>query len=321
MHGAAQHLLDCGVIRYETGGFVLPETLAAADLPESLDAALLARCARLSTEARELGAVIALCAGAPLTVEQCLALAKQYDRAAGERALSELVALQMIAVQDEHVGLRQRAFAGALLDGSGEHRLTSLHSRIGDLLARDQGAEVRAAEHYMHAGQPASALDLLVAVRGTRAALVRKSRRRRCVHDRGARRVRATEASGAPGVLLRRARLYHSVHYLEPRAHGEFLAYADELYRLSGLAQWDAHGELTDPQARLERALTLATQAYEQTPERDRLLSPADAIRELATFWPRSAAMRAARSTSSCSSGCRRCRRTRCCRRRSSCWT
>jgi hypothetical protein len=56
------------------------------------------------------------------------------------------------------------------------------------------------------------------------------------------------------------------------------------LYRLSGLAQWDAHGELTDPQVRLECALTLATQAYEQTLEHERLLPPAEAIRELATF-------------------------------------
>jgi protein kinase-like protein/AAA ATPase-like protein len=280
----AQHLLDCGVIRYEAGGFVLPEALSAADLPESLDAALLARCARLSPEARDLGAVIALCAGAPLTIEQCLALAKQCDRAEGERALSELVASQMIAVQDEHVGLRQRAFVTALLAGTAERRLTSLHSRIGDLLARDQGAEVRAAEHYMHAGEPASALDLLVTFAERGPLSYEKAAGDDAFMGAAIAACEQLQRPARQAFLLRRARLYYSVHYLEPRAHDEFLAYAEELYRLSGLAQWDAHDELTDPQARLECALTLATQAYEQTPEHDRLLAPADAIRELATY-------------------------------------
>jgi len=66
----AQHLVDTHVIHYETGGFVLPESLATTDVPASLEDALRARFARLPLAAQALGCVVALYTGAPLTIDQ-----------------------------------------------------------------------------------------------------------------------------------------------------------------------------------------------------------------------------------------------------------
>jgi len=75
----ARHLVDTGVIRYEAGGFVLPQDMTAQTLPDNLQPVLRARFARLSPGARELGATLALCDGAPLSLSQCLASAPGSD--------------------------------------------------------------------------------------------------------------------------------------------------------------------------------------------------------------------------------------------------
>jgi serine/threonine protein kinase len=280
----AQHLVDSGVIRSETGGFVLPEALSPGDLPESLDAALRARCDRLPARARLLGKVVALCAGAPLTIEQCVVLCDQGERSDGERALSDLLAAQMVAVTDDHVMLRQETFAPALLAQSDAAELLRLHGRIAELFAREPGLRVRAAEHYLRAGRESEALDLLgpLAEKGllsfewfaTFNELIDTA-------------IAACRRLGRPArdeFQLRRARTHHDLHYFEPCDPERLLAHAADLYRQSGLAHWDELGDALDPQTRLTRALQLAGEAYQRTPDHERIFAPQDAIPELARY-------------------------------------
>ena len=279
----AQHLVDARVIRYEAGGFVLPEALTPDDLPESLDEALRARCARLPREARAIGAVIALCAGAPLGVEQCLSLVGHPDQRLLERALQELVAAQMVVVQDEHVMLRQEAFAAALLSGLGASERRSLHVRVAELFAREPALRMRAAEHFFHGDEPARGVDVL-----TEAAMEGRiaSQWFASFAELIAQALRACEQLGRPACQafwLRRVRMYHALDYLEPGMRGELLAFAEELHRVSGLVHWQANAQLPDGE-RLTLALQLAVADYERTPVAQRICTPEEAIRELATF-------------------------------------
>jgi hypothetical protein len=99
--------------------------------------------------------------------------------------------------------------------------------------------------------------------------------------------LRACERLGRPArtaFFLRRARMFHALQYLEPGMREQFLCFSAELYDISGLAEWAAHPEITDPQARLTFALTRAVERHEALPEAQRACSPEAAIRELASF-------------------------------------
>jgi hypothetical protein len=282
----AQHLVDQGVIRYETGGFVLPASLAQGDLPESLEAVLRARCARLSEHARALGTVVALCAGAPLSVEHLMVLAGQADRALGEIALDELVAAQIAIVQDEQVLLRQRAFAAALTTALAEPERRQLRRRIAELWAGEPRLRMYAAEHFFYAGESARAVDVLLAAA--------EDGRVETVWFPGVvelitRGLAACEQLGRPArhvYLLRRTRMRHAIDYLEPAMGETLLAFAHELYAVSGLAYWQEHPELTDPAQRMSAALAAAVQQYERTPELQRICTVEESVTELAGFLP-----------------------------------
>ncbi|HMI93651.1 MAG TPA: serine/threonine-protein kinase, partial [Polyangiales bacterium] len=277
----AQHLVDQGVIRYETGGFVLPASLAQGDLPQSLDAVLLARCARLSEHARTLGAAIALCAGAPLSVEHLLMIAGQPDRRLGESALGELIASQIATVHDDQVQLRQQAFGRALAEGLPDAEQRLVRGRIAELWANEPRLRMYAAEQFFFAGDSARAVDVLLqAVQESRTSTFWFPNLVELI-TRG---LTACEQLGRPArhaFLLRRTRMQHAIDYLEPAMGETLLAFAQELYRASGLAHWHEHPDLTDPVQRVSAALSAANELYERTPEMQRICSVEQAVTEL----------------------------------------
>jgi serine/threonine protein kinase len=282
----ARHLIDSGVVRYEAGGFVLPEELPAEALPQSFDQVLLRRVARLSPEARELGALLALTAGAPLTVGQCLALAGAGDAALAQRTLGELAAADTVLIREDYVALRQSAFGAALLDGSGAAQQQALHLRLGEVLRGDPMLRFRAADHFFRAGQPGAALDLLVMAPESDVLMYEWFAGYDALMARAIDACRALGRSRRDTFALRRARAYNQMHYLEPCDKQQLLALMHELERMSGLVHHRALGDAVDPQQRLARALEAAGAEYAATPAHERVYSPVEAITELTSFLP-----------------------------------
>jgi tetratricopeptide (TPR) repeat protein len=281
----AQHLVDTGIIRYETGGFVLPESLASSDVPASLEDAFRARFTRLPREAQTLGCVVALCAGTPLTIDECLRMSGLAGTTEGERGLSELLASQMVVIEDEHIMLRQGTLASALFIGHDANELRTLRLRVAATFAKVAELRVRGAELYFSAGDAAAGLDtLLVPAESGRLTYETLP----TLHDVIAEGRKACEALDRPRFqcfLLRRAQLHHRFHFTEPCDKEELLSFADELSRMSGLAQWhELGGEGLDAGTRLARALELASSTYERATEHDRVYGPQDAIPELSRY-------------------------------------
>ncbi len=301
----AQHLVDTGVVRYEAGGFVLPETLAASDLPESVEVALRQRFERLSPRAQELGIVVALCAGTPLTVAQCSSLVTHAeasaseptpdDRVVTEQALTELMARQLVAIEgedpgagassaDRHITLRQGVLGSALLLGLPAERRRELHARIAELLAREPDLGIAAAEHYFHAGRAKEGLDLLLPTAESGRLIYETRPSFHALIDQA---LSACEQLGRPGrqsFFFRRARYYHQLHFMEACDTRELLAFADQLGRMCGLQHWEALSEVADPDARVMRALQLAVEDYQRLPEGERVYAADRAIAELARY-------------------------------------
>jgi hypothetical protein len=275
----ARHLIDRKAIHFDAGGFVLPESFAQHDLPQSLEQALARRFARVSLEARELGATLALCRDAPLTLSQCLSGGGSDE----ERALQELIAADILVARGDRVTL-QGELGAVLLAGVSPAERQRLHGRAAALLAQAPALRVRAAEHYLLAGMKEAALEIL-APAAANDALSNES-----FPGFEAMIVRALDACtelGRPArdaFNLRRARVQHRVFFVEPGDVCELLAFGSELEQVAGLAAFNALDPALDPGTRLTRAFEITTHAYEQTPERDRTLAPLDGIRELASF-------------------------------------
>jgi hypothetical protein len=126
-----------------------------------------------STPARRLGALIAVCAGAPLRVEQCRRAVAgwQATRADAQRAFEELLAANNLVTRTSSVTLRQNAFASVLLADLDEPALLQLHVEAAQLLREDPRLWVRGAQHYMRVGRAAQAIQRLVTVAQTDALL------------------------------------------------------------------------------------------------------------------------------------------------------
>jgi hypothetical protein len=282
----ARHLIDSGVVQYRAGGFVLPQRLGPEDLPESLEQILLRRFARLSPHARELGATLALCAGAPLSVAQCLAASSSADPAQRQRELAELVTAETAVIREDYVSLRQGAFGAALLAGLSDPQVKAAHARLAAVLSEDESLCLRAAEHFLRADQAAAALDLLLRAADTDVLLYEWFAGYDALVEHA---LAACDRLGRPprdAFLLRRARVYHRMQYLERCDRSEFLQYAQQLERMSGLTHFHALDTDMTREQRMTRALALVEADYARTPEQERIYSPLDAVIELASFLP-----------------------------------
>ncbi len=281
----AQHLVDRGLARYEAGSWSLPRALDEGELPSSLSASLAQRLSALSPDARELCELLALGDGDALELGDYPALTQHADGARVFHALDELVAARVLVADAERYRFRQRGFVPVLQDGLSPQRRRALHDRLACLLGKRAGSPVRLAYHLLHAGREREGVELLAACE---------------LHTRAPEVALAELALEAAERLQMPARvcyqLRQAVVFRAPlvMAVASFQRQVPEvLARLehdSGLAFWRELAQLS-PGERLGQALTRAQERYEATPERERVYSPMDAIRELARFCASSCAL------------------------------
>jgi tetratricopeptide (TPR) repeat protein len=159
-----RHLVECDVVRYVEGIWVIPDEFGQKDVPQSLAEAMDARVARLGDTARSLGQVLAV-HGASVDLELAMALAETADEEEAFRALDELVAEEVLigasgVYRFRHDGLRE-----ALSRSIPEERCRALHRRIGEALfgegERNADREAEIGWHLLRGGDEDRGADLL----------------------------------------------------------------------------------------------------------------------------------------------------------------
>jgi hypothetical protein len=288
----AQHLLDRGRVRYAAGAWTLPSHFDASDLPSSMAHALLFRVEELSTGARELGRAVSLSPGLSVTFEECRALSGRADALRLMEAVHELVRAEILRKAGDQYELSQRAWAAAFAHGLGEEQGRELHLRLARVFERRPGQEFRVGQHLMFAGEPARGIEVLVRQSEALEDVARRSPEEFFnfirslppdwfeTYDEAIALSAKLERPRREAYLLRcRIAALVSVGGTTDRIHVPALI--AELCAASGLTDWAALEGL-DPKARLMTAMGKARARYEATPERDRVLDPGSAVRQLA---------------------------------------
>ncbi|HKO95070.1 MAG TPA: AAA family ATPase, partial [Polyangiaceae bacterium] len=278
----AQHLVDRGLIRYENGQFELPDALEAEHFPTSVGEMLRSRARLLSEQARQLGAIVALCDGAALTRTEALSLCSSQDPAVCQAALAELCAARFVIQREELLSVPQTSLSEALCALDDTASVRGLRVRIADLFARDPARRLRAAEQYFLAAESERALAVLLGAFKADPAGVTWFPGLRALLERGARESHERGLPAGDTFLLQRSLTHHVLHYLEPCDRGYLIAQVRVLEQASGLTDHAALAHVQDAGARLQKALASANARYQATPERERILNPAQAIPALA---------------------------------------
>jgi serine/threonine-protein kinase len=280
----AQHLVDAGVIRCETGGYLLPEVLSGNDLPTSLGEALRSRIRGLSPSAQALASTLAICTGVPLSAEESFAITELGAQTEGPEALAELHEANIAEVRGTNVTLRQAAMADALRRVLPAPARRALHARVAAELASDPTRMVHAADQYFLANLPSEAVDALLAVTTNSYAGRTWHPGYASLAERG---VEACTRFGRPArdaFTLQNALVQQVVAYNEPYERAQLLSFCQLLSRLSGLADWAELSPALPDAERLAAALKRAEERYQATPEHERTLAPGAAIRQLVSY-------------------------------------
>jgi hypothetical protein len=272
----AQHLVDRGLARYEAGSWSLPPLLHDHDLPSTLAGSLARRLSLLSAEARELIDALALAEGDALAIEDYAPLTASGERAQVFRALDELVSARILGAAGDRYRFNQQGFVPVLLEQMASTRKRAIHSRLADRLAFQAADPVRRAHHLLMAGREHEAIELLqtlnLLARLPPVPLLERA-------------IEYAERANLPRRAIRELRTAllgkASLVLATDSFNRQFPAELADLERESGLAYFHEL-EHVPANERLTQAFARAQEAYQNSPEHDRVYPPIEAIRVLA---------------------------------------
>lgn len=288
-----QFLVDNKLVRCHAGAWLLPDRIDADDLPANVTQALAVRLERLSEEARHVVETIALDPEQSYTFEECLLMTDRGDASQLTRILDELVASDILRINEGHYTYKQQLWAAAFKSKDAPYRERERHLRLAEIFRRRGQEQFRVARHLLLAGETDRGLDALVAFSVD-------SRELTAVDNKAYTKLILSTSSDVLQTFIdaielckRRNRSRADVFKLQTRLSGLAAlincgetAYIRELiqrlYQESGLGFYHELDDALDPSIRLTRALELAQARYDGTEERDRGLPPGDAIRQLA---------------------------------------
>jgi len=285
----AEHLIDRGTVRYEAGVFSVPVDFRLDALPPTLGAALQARLGTASAEACELAQVLMLDPDAWYAPEE-LAHAADRPLAHVEGLLDELVRRGLVARDRERVGLRH----GVQLTAAGwrEPRTEHGHLQLAAIFER-RGDRARQARQLWAAGSRAAALAVLIAY---------SEAAQRGLQGDPALLDRLIASMPADFVTLlcdaiaacrelgqpRRAELTLRLMCLRiaaPTCHesagDQVRALLTHLHVASGIADWEALADVTDPAERVRRARSRAEARHAAASPHERGYSVDEALQTL----------------------------------------
>ncbi|MBN1652240.1 MAG: protein kinase [Deltaproteobacteria bacterium] len=158
----AQHLIDQGVIRYSSGAWTIPSLIDTKDLPASLLDALRSKVGRLDAEALGLVATLALSSERNFSFEECLLLSESADAARLTKQLNSLVASEVLVTDGRFYSFGQEAFKTVLAEGLNEATARGAHVKLAKLFQQRDRIDFRVVQHLIKAGKHHDALDLLI---------------------------------------------------------------------------------------------------------------------------------------------------------------
>jgi serine/threonine protein kinase len=285
----AQHLVDRGLIRYASGGWTLPRTLAADDLPRSAAAAMHARIGRLSAHARFLAEAQALAFYDTFTDQDYRALLPTLSALEIELALSELLTAQALVRDGVVYMLAHRVWIAALSAELDPEQTRLRHRALATLYA--SSSELAVIHHAFSCGLDEQGLDAI----DTRNERHRTEADYMKLVEQNASKVlwcfpRAIVTAQALGRSarevnsLRRTQCFGSVVAQGPPDRESMRLWFEQLTYDSGLDLYRRDSESTNPTERLTRALQTAHQRYLATPEHERVYAVDEAIRKLGEY-------------------------------------
>ena len=286
----AQHLVDRGVIVYENGGWQLPDEVDPSALPPNMEAALAARIDRLSPVAHDVARALALHVLGRLSLND-LGTIVDASVPALTAAADELRRAHLLTGGPDGYSLVDAARAQVAVQTDAPQ----LHDRLAELLERKDAPPPVSAHHRLRGARPVdAALALAAAMRaaGEGRTRVGISSIETIGSDATAAVFADAEriASAAKRSVAERFPLWFMLAgAIANGARAEFLlqvpaTWLQVLKRDSGWNHWCELSDITDPVARTAAALTNAAEHYESMEACDRVLSPFDAIKELAAY-------------------------------------
>jgi tetratricopeptide (TPR) repeat protein len=289
----AQHLLDQGVVTYQGGTWNLPSTIEASDLPRTLSDAFRRRLQNLAASALSLAQAIALSSKQSFDFGHCLALSGHGDKAQLVADLNALVAREILVTDGDSYMLQQTSWKTVLAALTDQAEAKQLHLRLAELSEKGDIEPYTAARHFLLAEQAERALDLVISHLEAKSAHYRENPENFLVHVQSLPKdwQAIVESLLHACTDYRRPPLQRFLLLTHMLACGAItedvpLTYLKEvigqLYGACGLDIYRDLGDSVDASARLGRALTLAQERFEATPEFDRVLAPFEAIPRLA---------------------------------------
>jgi tRNA A-37 threonylcarbamoyl transferase component Bud32 len=161
----AQLAVKRGIVKYVGGCWVLPLDVDDDELPSRTEELIQEKLAALGPKARALCEALSV-HGKRVPIERCLGLCEGMSESDVYRALDELVAEQILLIEDGSYAFRQHALRQSVLEQIDDGRRKSLsHKAARSLLAGDERsvqAQVEAAWHLLHAGAETEGADLMM---------------------------------------------------------------------------------------------------------------------------------------------------------------
>ncbi|HKP62662.1 MAG TPA: protein kinase [Polyangiales bacterium] len=285
-----QHLLDRAMIRYADGNWILPAVLAVSDLPTSGQDALRLQIDQLSPLARQLARAQALALEVPWSRSDYIALLPDGAEPV-EAALGELVRQGLLVEDGGSYALAHPDVRVCLSQPLTAAERADVHRALATMCARTSSLEFLEAHHWLAAGDDERGLDRLAQLLARDVqelnprsysslffAVVARTFERACNASRTLRRPPRETCE-----LTRRLLMCYVLIDDE-----RFDAYAptllQQLERDSGLADYRALSNVTDPQQRLQRALTAASERYASTSPEQRVYRLDEAIKHLTNY-------------------------------------
>jgi hypothetical protein len=289
----AQHLVDKGIARYQGGTWRLPSTSDTADLPPTFTEALRERLHRLSPKARELAEVISLSPDQSFTLNECNALSGLQDAIHIQPLLDELVSVKILMKQAHRYALVQHAWVTALTQCLSETSKRSANLKLAALFERRGNDDFRLAQHLIHAGEQDRGLGVL-------AGFFHQVNRRfessagaffEVIQTLPTDWVAFVESAinmciklGRPPIDSYVMRLgIVSLNTVDGSLDKDNIdRLFEQLVQDSGLAVYHQLDGSLDASTRLTRALEQTQRRYDESPPRERISAPAEAIQQLA---------------------------------------
>jgi hypothetical protein len=289
----AQSLVDHGAITAVGGTWVLPTSISAGLLPNGLEETLERNIAALTALGRRVLLTLGLDIRGRLS-RATLRLLDSVEPRELDAALDELRTAQMIMGNVANYALCHSAIARIATRMASAQETASCHRELARLHEQAQDHTVSIAFHLLHTDTPAQGLDYLLAHAQDADARTR-------LHDEGANAVGGASAAQTferaldVAEQLGRPRRDQQMLWMllaavaargEDRRFYERIpeAWVQQLKLDTGYTDFHKLDPTLDVLSRLSAAFTTATERYNVTPEAERVLAPADAIKQLVGY-------------------------------------